>query len=120
MSRPHLVREFYAAMRDERLGTLLALADPGIVCRPLVRRGPSSYLGHDGVVSFVRDMHAAHGNYRFEADVLAEEPGPVVRMLARIIPGPGHGPEPVSIRGTYTFRSGLIASVHCEPGPALS
>lgn len=120
MRPPHLVREFYAAMRDDRTGALLALADPGIVCRPLVRSGLSPYVGHDGVARFARDMHAAHGSYRFEADVITEEPGPLVRMVARILPGPGHDPGPVSISGVYTFRGGLIASVDCEPGPALS
>ena len=50
-----VVTDFFAAVRDQRIKDLLALVDPEIVCRPLVRPGRSLYEGHEGMVRFVSD-----------------------------------------------------------------
>jgi hypothetical protein len=41
-----VVVDFFTAVRDQRIKDLLALVDPEIVCKPLVRPGRSLYEGH--------------------------------------------------------------------------
>ncbi len=94
---------------------LLALADPGIICEPLVRPGRSLYEGHDGLVSFVGDMHAAFGRYQLEVDKITERDGTRLAVQARMLPESGREPmAPTSIIIVFTFRDGLIAHVEGE------
>lgn len=91
---------------------LLALADPEIICEPLVRPGRSLYEGHDGLVRFVGDMHAAFGRYQLEVGKITERDGTKLAVQARILPESGREPmAPTSIIIVFTFRDGLIAQV---------
>lgn len=114
------VLEFIAAVRDTRISDLLLLVDRDVVCRPLVLPGPSLYCGRDGMISLVENMHAAYGDYMVEADVVVEASGPVVSVLARLVPEPSRGLAPLSVTTIFRFRYGLIASIESEPGPSLS
>jgi hypothetical protein len=103
---------FIAAVRDQRIMDLLALADPGIICEPLVRPGRSLYEGHHGLVRFVGDMHAAYGPYQLEVDKITERDGTKLAVQARLLPESGREPmAPTSIIIVFTFRDGLIAHV---------
>lgn len=107
--------DFIAAVRDQRIVDLLALTDPGIICEPLVRPGRSLYEGHDGLVRFVGDMHAAFGHYQFEVDKITERDGAQLAVQARLLPESGREPmAPTSIIIVFTFRDGLIALAEGE------
>ena len=89
---------------------------PQVVCQPVVRPGQSMCYGYDGIAQLARDMHAAHGNYQIQIDEIAERPGPVVTVRARILPEPGHGLGPLPVTTCYEFRDGLIVSVDSQEG----
>jgi SnoaL-like protein len=110
-----VVLEFYAALRDRRIGDILAVADPEISCFPLLRPGLSEYFGHDGMIRLSEDMHAAHGQYDFTADKVVED-GDKVTVYARILPEPGLGQEDLPITSVYTLRNGLILAIESQPG----
>src|SRR5438046_9795070 len=97
-----VVLELYAAIRGGRVGDVLALVDPQVVCRPLVRPGLSVYYGHDGMAQLVSAMHAAHGDYQVEIGEVTEQGGPegaTVTVQATIVHEPGRGQPPGSVRG---------------------
>jgi SnoaL-like domain len=104
-----VVLDFFAAVRDQRIKDVLALVDPEIVCMPLVRPGRTLYEGHDGMVRFVNDMHAAFGSYQFEMHKITEQEGPQVTAQARMLPESGRRPlPPLSVVVVFTLRDGLI------------
>lgn len=110
--------EFFTAVRDGRIGDVLALADPEFICYPMLRPGLTNYYGHDGLRAFVRDLHAVFGHYQVEITTIAESPGGTVTVHATLRPGQGSA-QPATRAGvfTFTFRDGLIVSVDTAPSP---
>jgi hypothetical protein len=107
----------YEAIRDSRIEDVLALVDPDVTCKPLVRPGLSAYHGQDGMADLIRDMHAVHGRYQVEIAEITEQDGPEVTVRAVIVPEPGRG-DPLPVTSVYTFRGSLITSI--ESGPTAS
>jgi hypothetical protein len=110
-----LVLEFYAAVRDRRIGDIIARVDPQVICHPLVRPGLSVYRGHDGMIRLSEDMHALHGQYEFTADDVIED-GDKVTVYARILPEAGLGQQEMPVMSVYTLEGGLILSIESQPG----
>ena len=110
-----VVLEFYAALRDRRIGDILALTDPQVACYPLVRPGLSGYYGHDAMIRLSEDMHAAHGNYDFVADHVTED-GDKVTFYARIRPEPRLGQQDQPVMSVFIVHDGLIVSIESQPG----
>jgi hypothetical protein len=103
-----VVVALYEALRDSRTKEMLALVDPAVICRPLVRPGITQYFGYSGMILLDRDMHAAHGRYQIEIGTITVQDGPQVTVEAVIVPGPGCTHPPVSVTSVYTLRGGLI------------
>jgi len=114
-----VVLDFYAAVRDQRIGDILALVDPQVVCHPLVRPGLSVYRGHDGMIRLSEDMHALHGQYDFEIDQVAED-GDKITAFARILPEAGLGQQELPVMSVYVLQDGLIVSIESQPGVTRS
>jgi hypothetical protein len=110
-----VVLEFYAALRDRRIGDILALTDPQVACHPLVRPGLSGYYGHGAMILLSEDMHAAHGDYDFVADHVTED-GDKVTFYARIRPEPRFGQQDLPIMSVFILHDGLIVSIESQPG----
>ena len=114
-----VVLEFYAALRDRRIGDILALTDPQVVCHALVRPGLSVYHGHDGMIRLSEGMHATHGEYDFVADQVSED-GDKVTVYVRILPGPGPGRQDLPVMSVFILHDGLIVSIESQPGISLA
>ena len=112
-----VVLEFYAALRDRRIGDILALTDPQVVCHALVRPGLSVYHGHDGMIRLSEGMHATHGEYDFVADQVSED-GDKVTVYVRILHGPGQQDLPVM--SVFMLHDGLIVSIESQPGISVT
>jgi hypothetical protein len=106
------VVELYKAIRDGRVGDVLALTDPGVVCLPLVRPGLTWYEGHEGMARLVADMHAVHGRYQVEVVSITETAGPQVTATAWLVPERG---QPFGVMTVSGFRDGLISSIESFP-----
>jgi hypothetical protein len=104
-----VVLDFFAAVRDQRIKDVLALVDPGITCMPLMRPGRAVYEGHEGMVCFVSDMHAAFGSYQVEMGKITERGGSGVTAQIRILPESGDRLRPpLSAVISFTLCDGLI------------
>lgn len=119
MQRPaktpvQVILEVYAAIRDGNIGDLLALTDPTVDCRPVVRPGLSTYQGHDGMNQLVTDMHAAHGDYHVDIGSIKEQAGPVVTVHATITPGPGRARRPQFVTTVFTLRNDRITTIESQ------
>jgi hypothetical protein len=116
----HLVLDLYMAIRDRRVGGMLALLDPEVVCYPLVRPGQSAYYGHDAMIKLIHYMHDLHGDYQVEVDKITEQNTPrgdvKVTVQARIVPEARLGKPPVPVRSVYTIHDGLITWIQSQPG----
>jgi hypothetical protein len=106
------VVELYKAIRDSRVGDVLSLTDPGVVCEPLVRPGLTRYEGHAGMARLVADMHAVHGRYAVEIVSITETGEPRVTATAWLVPERG---QPFGVVTVYGFRDGLISSIESFP-----
>jgi hypothetical protein len=105
------VVELYETLRDSRIEDMLALVDPEVICKPLVRPGLSVYYRRDGMIRLCCDLHTAYGQYQIEINEITEQDGPQVTVQARILPEPARKQPPRSVRSVYTFRHNLIASI---------
>jgi hypothetical protein len=104
--------ELYKATRDSRVGDVLALTDPRVVCEPLLWPGLTQYQDHEGMARLVADMHAVHGRYAVEIVSLTETGGPQVTATAWLVPERG---QPFGVVTVYGFRDGLISSIESFP-----
>jgi SnoaL-like domain len=111
-----LVKECLTAIRDYRVGDLLTLVDPEVVCYPLVRPGLFVYRGHEGMASLTRDMHRVHGEYQVEFGDIAVRDGGRVTVQAAIVPGPDRVRGPLAFRAEFVFRDGRITRIDSYPG----
>jgi hypothetical protein len=106
-----VVLEFYETLRDSRINDMLGLVDPEIVCHPLVRPGLTLYSGYDGMIRLDSDLHALHGRYQIQIDMITEQEGPQVTVQAKIVPEPGRGQSPLPVMSVYKIRDSLITSI---------
>ncbi len=110
-----VVLALYAALRDSQINDALALVDPLVICRPLVRPGLSVYYRHDDIAALIDAMHAAHGRYQVRIDSVTEEAGPTITVQATIIPEPGRNQPLQHVTTVYALRDDLITSIVSSP-----
>jgi len=111
-----VVRECYEAVRDGRVGDLLALVDPQVVFYPVFRPGLAAYHGHDDMACLVSDMHLAHGDYTVEFGDITVQHAALVTANVTVVAGPGRDQPPVAVESVFAFRDGLISRMESHPG----
>ena len=110
------VLALYTALRDSQLKDVLALCDPDVTCRPLLRPARSVYYRFDGMARLINDMHAAHGQYQVRIDSVTEKDGRTITVQATIIPEPARNEPPLPVTTVYTLHNGLITAIESWPG----
>ena len=110
------VGAFYTAVRAGRLEEAVALTDPDVEIRPLLRPGRSVYLGHGGVGQLVHDLNKAYEGVEMEIGQIVVGNGPTVTM--HVVLRPVNSPEPPRPAAVvHTFRNGLILAIESRTEP---
>ena len=116
MSRENveIISRFYDAMARRDLAGAIEFHDPDVV----VINTPSSpdtgpYVGHDGLLTWVRDAQAGLGEVRVEADETIDVDDSRVLVVGRVCgEGPTSGlPVEIALTTVFTFRDGKIVRV---------
>lgn len=115
-----VARAVLAAIVEGRVGDVLALTDPEVVCMPVTRPGRSLYEGHAGMARLVADLRAVWGRYRVKAEdaggACPDEDGGVrvrLRLLVAETDAGDMAVEPVLTE--FTVRDGLVTRIVSTP-----
>jgi ketosteroid isomerase-like protein len=119
-SNVEIFRAVAQASWEGRLGDMLALIHPDIVCYPLTRPGLTRYEGHSGFLRLIKDSRRARGDYRLEYDEITERPDGRVLARGRLMRSTDAG-DVVAERMdvVVTFRDGLVIGLESQPVSAL-
>ena len=108
------IGRFYEAMARRDLAGVIEFHDPNVV----VTNTPNSpdtapYIGHRGLVQWVRDAQEGLGEVRVEADETIEVDDSRVLVVGRVCgEGPVSGlPVEFALTTVYTLRAGKIVRV---------